>query len=492
MTSTAQKLLWRSTDDGLKPFVVEDGRQDIDVHWAAQEGSQKAFLSCPVFECLLSGNRGGGKTDCLLMDFLQHVGKGYGRAWRGILFRRTYPELEDVMAKAEGLFSVAFPDAVYNRVKATWHFPGGESLRFRQFMRASDYWSYHGHAYQWIGWEELTNWPMDDCYRSMFSCCRSPVKGIPLKVRSTANPYGTGHSWVKDRFRLPTTGRVGQIIRDSLDDRGKPEPPRVAIESKLAENKVLLAADPGYIDRIAASASNPEQLKAWIDGSWDIVAGGMFGDLWDKNVHIIEPFEIPDSWTIMRGFDWGSSKPFSVGWWAKSDGTDAGGRSWVRGDMIRINEWYGWNNKPNTGLRMLASDIAKGIVEREEKWDIHHRVEPGPADSSIFDEENGDCIATDMQEEGVIWMRADKRPGSRKQGWEQFRKMMKGSLGAAPRENPGLYIFKGRCEQFKRTVPVLARDEKDLDDVDTDAEDHIADESRYVIRGSVEGDSGVW
>lgn len=325
----------------------------------------------------------------------------------------------------------------------------------------------------------------------MFSCCRSPIVGIPKKIRATTNPYGIGHSWVKHRFRLPIEGVVGPIIRDSIDDRGKPEPPRVVIHSSLRENKVLLAADPDYIDRIAASATNPEQLKAWIDGSWDIVAGGMFDDLWDPKVHIIEPFEIPDSWTIKRGFDWGSSAPFSVGWWAESDGTEAGGRSWVRGDLISINEWYGWNKKPNKGLRMLASDIAKGIVEREKQWGIHERVEPAPADSSIFDEENGDCVATDMEDEGVIWMRADKRPGSRKQGWEQFRKRLKGSKGH-PRENPGLFIFKGRCDQFKRTIPVLPRHEKDLDDVDTEAEDHIADETRYVIRGAVGGDAGVW
>ncbi|MGI9434821.1 MAG: terminase [Geminicoccaceae bacterium] len=490
MPST-QSLEWRSVDDGLAPFLIQKGEPDRQVEWAAQPGSQAAFLDCPVFECLLEGNRGGGKTESLLMDFAQHVGQGYGRAWRGILFRRTYPELEDVMGKAEGLFSIAFPDAKNNLGKSFWEWPTGEKLFFRQFIKPGDYWKYHGHGYPWIAWEELTNWPSPDCYKSMFSCCRSPVKGIPKKVRATTNPYGVGHSWVKHRFRLPFVGGVGPIIRDSLDDRGKPEPPRVAIHSALSENKVLLAADPHYIDRIAASANNPEQLKAWIDGSWDIVAGGMFDDLWNPAVHMIEPFAIPDTWTISRSFDWGSSKPFSVGWWAESDGCDAGGRSWVRGDLIRIGEWYGWAGKPNVGVRMLAADVAKGIIEREEKMGIADRVGPGPADSSIFDEENGNCIATDMQDEGVIWMRADKRPGSRKHGWEQFRKRLQHAKGVG-REEPGLFIFSGRCEQFKRTVPVLPRCEKDLDDVDTEAEDHIADEARYMIRGPVGGDAGVW
>ena len=121
-------------------------------------------------------------------------------------------------------------------------------------------------------------------------------------------------------------------------------------------------------------------------------------------------------------------------------------------------------------------------------------MHPGPADSSIFDEENGNCVATDMQDEGVIWLHADKRAGSRKQGWEQMRKRLQHAkrVRGEPREYPGLFVFKGRCEQFERTVPSLPRDEKDPDDVDTNAEDHIGDETRYMIRGPIGASAGVW
>jgi hypothetical protein len=166
-------------------------------------------------------------------------------------------------------------------------------------------------------------------------------------------------------------------------------------------------------------------------------------------------------------------------------------RSTVRGDIFRIAEWYGWNGKPNEGVRMLASDIAQGIVERELKMGIYGRVRPGPADSSIFDVVNGVSIANDMQKPiridgkkypGVSWERADKSPGSRKNGWQNIRRMLKGAYRPpiGVREQPGMFAFQ-TCDQFLRTFPVLPRDDKDPDDVDTDAEDHNGDETRYRI-----------
>lgn len=466
--------------------------------WFPQEGSQDMFLRCPLFEVLYEGTRGPGKTDALIMDFCQFVGRGFGEDWKGILFRQTYPQLVDVISKTKKWIPKMFAGAKYNASEHYWTFPDGEMLYLRQFNKEDDYWNFHGHEYPWIGWEELCNWPTDTGYKRMMSCCRSTNKEMPRRYRSTTNPYGPGHNWVKLRFRLP--GSRFEPIMDSRDEDGKLEPPRVAIHGSIFENKILLAADPEYIDKIRASARNKAELSAWLKGSWDIVAGGMFDDVWDQRVHVLRAFKIPANWRIDRSFDWGSSKPFSVGWWAESDGSDvqmADGtwRSTVRGDVFRIAEWYGWNNKPNEGLRMLAVDIAKGIVEREIKMGIYGRVRAGPADSSIYDVENGVSIGLDMEKKvrlddgrtynGVKFVPADKRPGSRKTGWELMRKMFKDAKKPEQgiRENPGLYIFSN-CQHFIRTVPVLPRDEKDMDDVNTDAEDHIADETRYRVRSS--------
>lgn len=492
----------RDREERVAPLV-----KGQKVVWYPQPGSQTDFLQCPIFEVLFHGTRGPGKTDALLWAFAQHVGKGFGAAWTGIIFRQSYPQLADVQAKSEKWFRQVFPNAKFNRTKMMWEWPTGEKLLLRHMARPEDYWNYHGHEYPFIGFEELTNWAMPDCYTSMFACCRCSTPGVPRMIRATTNPYGPGHNWVKDRFKLHGQWWKTVIILDAKDEEGREEPPRCAIHGHIDENKILLAADPHYKQTIIASASNKAMAAAWLSGSWDIIAGGMFGDVWRQGINILPRFEIPDQWRIDRSFDWGSSKPFSVGWWAESDGSDVNipGKGWmstVRGDLFRVNEWYGFNGRPNEGLTMLATEVAKGIVERELAWGWRRkegsqelsRVKPGPADSSIYDVENGMSIGMDMEKpvrignimyRGVSWTRADKRPGSRKAGWEVVRKMMKQAHPnqGRPRELPGLFVMD-HCQQFIRTVPVLPRDDKDMDDVDTNAEDHIGDETRYRVRST--------
>ncbi|MBL4557595.1 MAG: hypothetical protein JKP98_12470 [Rhodobacteraceae bacterium] len=141
---------------------------------------------------------------------------------------------------------------------------------------------------------------------------------------------------------------------------------------------------------------------------------------------------------------------------------------------------------------MLAVDVSKGIIERERALFPGRRIFSGPADTSIFDVVNGVSIALDMASRvrlssgvvvpGTEWLRADKSSGSRKTGWEMMRKMMSNAQpSAAGREKPGLFVFDN-CDQFIRTVPVLPRSDKDPDDIDSTAEDHIADEARYRVR----------
>lgn len=487
----------RHVADELKPY---DPQTNEAAAWAVQRGSQELFINCRTFEVLYTGNRGGGKTACLLMDFAQHVGQGLGADWKGILFRHTYRELKDVVDKSRAIFPVIWPDAKFNETKMTWTWETGEQMLLGYMEHEKDYLSYHGHAYPWIGWEELTTWPDSSCYTRMMSCCRSANPRVPRKIRCTTNPYGPGFSWVKLRFQLPLQpGQIfGALIKD--DETGD----RRAINSDLRENLVLLNANPDYMKILRASARNPSELAAWLHGSWDITSGGMFDDIWlrVKDAMVLPPFQIPPSWRIDRSFDWGSSKPFSVGWWAQSDGSTVvlpGGRllGTLPGDIFRIKEWYGWDGKnANRGLRMLAKDISKGIIEKELNWGIHDRVRRGIADASIFDDTNGNCIARDMEEgveihgaryRGVYFDPADKRSGTRKQGWEQVRKMMSAVLPVdsdgkpIPREEPGLFVTS-ECSQFIRTVPTIPRDDDDLDDVNTESEDHVADEVRYRCR----------
>jgi hypothetical protein len=365
-----------------------------------------------------------------------------------------------------------------------WVWPDGEVLFLSYMEKESDYNIYHGHNYAWVGWEELTRWPTDTMYKRMMSCNRSPDKRIPLKYRATSNPAGPGHNWVKQRFGLPgdESAILGEVIREPH------KPARVAIRSRLSENIALMEADPYYVEKIAEAASSTAERAAWVEGSWDIVAGGLFQDLWTPEVHVVDTLpitEIPAAWYIDRSYDHGQSKPFSVGWWAESNGDpiEYDGKVYgrVRGDLFRIREWYGWTGEPNKGVRMMPGDIAQGIVDREEDWGLVGRVRPGPADSAIFDDyEPGKSVAGEMAKRGVRWVPSGKGKHSRSHGWQRLRTLMHGSIKLINgyREQPGLFVCRN-CNHFLRTVPSLPLSEVDMDDVDTEAEDHVADEVRY-------------
>lgn len=498
--------------------------------WAPLAGSQTLALSCPAHIILYHGTRGPGKTDSQLMRFRRRVGQGYGRHWRGVIFDREYKNLDDLVSKSMRWFPEFKDGARFLSSKSDyrWVWPTGEELLFRTVRRDTDYWGYHGQEFPFIGWNELTKYPADTLFDAMMSCNRSSFRPedfpvydedgeflyllpeIPLEVFATCNPYGAGHNWVKKRFI--DKAKMGEIFSKSVNvfnprtqKREDVVKTQVHLFGSYRENKYL---SPEYVAELE-TISDPNKRKAWLGGSWDVLAGGMFDDLWDKPTHVIRPFVIPYGWRIDRSFDYGSSKPFSVGWWAESDGSDyqRDDGTWVstvKGDLFRIAEWYGWTGKANTGLRMLATDISSGILEREIAMRIHTRVKPGPADNSIWDVENGNSIAADMLKDvkfqdgqrhrGIEWIRSDKSPGSRKRGWEKIRVYLSGAMAKRfvkedgtivpiPRDKPGIFVFSN-CKQFIDQIPLLPRDEEDPDDIDTEVEDHIADEARYRVMSS--------
>ena len=432
--------------------------------WAPQPGSQEVFLACPVFEALYDGTRGPGKTDALLMDFAQDVGKGLGASWKGVLFREESTQLEDVISKSLKWFSQMFPEARYiGHPQNKWVWPTGEQLLFRHMRVAKDYWKYHGHEYPWIGWEELTNWATAECYDSMKACCRSSDPRVPRKYRASCNPFGVGHHWVKARFVDPAP--AGVPVQDKSGNW------RVRIHGRLAENKFLVENDPQYVRRLEA-IEDENKRKAWLDGSWDIIAGGFF-DRWDRDKHVVKPFTIPEHWLRFASFDWGYARPFSVGWWSvASEAYEHQSGLIPRGAMIRYREWYGKSSDANEGIRMDAEDVADGIAGRTKE-----KLSYSIADPSIFSQDGGPSIGERMAARGAVFRRADNKRVSRRGaqgGWDQMRARMRGED-----DRPMIYCFES-CIDSIRTIPVLIHDENNLEDLDSEMEDHAADEWRYA------------
>jgi hypothetical protein len=449
--------------------------------WVPHEGSQKKFMQCPIWECLLCGNRGGGKTDVLLMDFLQDVDKGYGPDYRGLILREATTELEDVIAKTKKWIPQIFPSAKFNNSKKVWLFEKGETLRLSYARTEEDYWQYHGSEIPFIGWEELTNWPFPDLYLKLMSINRSSNTKVPRKYRATCNPSGPGNAWVKERFI--DMGPAGKVFTDEYGQK------RTYIVSSLEENKILLEADPTYQAKLLALTEGNKMLRdAWILGSWDLLIGGFFTDVWDKEKQVLDPFPIPKSWRLTRSFDWGSSKPWAVTYGFETNGEQPRA-SWVpylpKGTIIIPNEIYGWTGKVNEGDQATSEEIAKRVLSVDKALFTEYGIKcyPGPADTSIWEVRDGTSIANNMSTYGCRWTKAYKGSGSRISGWALVRQMLNAAKMESL-ESPHLHFFSA-ARNHLRTLPMLQRDTSKPEDIDTDLEDHCADSLRYLLSRKV-------
>jgi hypothetical protein len=429
--------------------------------WSPQPGPQADAIAatwCP--ELFYGGAAGGGKSDFLLGDFLQDV-PTYGKYWRGIIFRRTYSELEELQSRATEIYPAT--GAVWNEQKHTWKWPNGATLKMRYAESNRDVLRYQGHQYTWIGWDELTQWATLWCYRYLRSRLRS-AHNVPTKrIRAAGNPGGAGHLEVKAYFIDPAPPFTPINDNETGMDR-------MFIPAKLKDNRALVDNDPGYAGRLRGLGG--QLAKAMLDGDWNIIEGAFFNTWGPRNV--VRPFEIPLDWTRFRSFDWGSAKPFSVGWWAVAgDETVIDEQRIPRGALVRYREWYGSTGKPNEGLKMTAEAVAQGILKRDNGDKIAYAV----ADPAIHTADGGPSIAERMFNEGLRWRRADNARvarGGAMGGWDQMRARITGDD-----DGPGLVVFS-TCRDFIRTVPVLQHDQNRPEDLDTDGEDHVGDETRYA------------
>ncbi len=502
------------------------------VVWKPLPGSQSLALSCPCDEILYEGTRGPGKTAAQLARFRRLVGAGYGSFWRGVILDLEYKDLADLIVQSKRMFG-AFNDGakfLSSPSDLKWVWPTGEELLLRYGKREEDYWKFHGQEIPFQGWNELTKQKDSKFYESMFSCRRSSFRPedyplpngqllppIPLETFATTNPFGIGHNWVKRRFiESVKRGTVQRHTQTIFNPQTQQEEDitltRVAIHGSWRENPYL---DPGYIAMLH-NITDPNKKKAWVEGSWDVTAGGRFDHLWREEIHAIEPFKIPSSWRVDRAHDWGESKPFSNLWFAESDGApvqvDGRQYNYPAGSLFLIGEWYGCpKDQLNEGLNMPSTDVGRGVAWIDKQMtgkagdeespeglkegqlnilsSICNEVLPGPADSAIFNTgDNELSIGDKMAKAGCRWKEADKRPGSRINGASLFCDMLKAALDAKKKESgmpeePAFYVFN-HCRGWMSRVPTLPRDTKKTDDVDTDAEDHDWDATRYRVLNS--------
>lgn len=436
----------------------------IDRHivFCPHPGPQTAFVQSPVFETIFGGARGGGKTFACLGEFIIH-GQTYGPLAKGLFLRRTREALKDAIREAKTLYRGI---ADWKATKNEFHFHNGAVLIFNYLDRDDDADQYQGHQYTRVYVEELTQFPDPAPIKKMFATLRS-ANGVPCQFRATCNPGGAGHSWVKARYV-----DIGpfNIVTDA-----ETKLKRVFIPAKIADNPTLLINDPDYINRLRLSGS--EQLvKAWLDGDWSIIDGAFFTE-WSSK-HILPHKAVMDAattdWRYFMSGDWGSARPFAFGWYAIiPDDTWIADKKIPRGALIRIREYYGMKpGEYNVGVKLPAELVGRTIVELTEEKLLY-----GVLDPAAFRQDGGPSIAERLASLGARFRPADNKRVARAGsfgGWDMCRFRLIGDNGA-----PMFYCTEN-SPHFIRTIPVLQHDKQRMEDLDTESEDHIADEWRYA------------
>ena len=461
-----------------------------NVIWKPQP-KQLKFLERSEYEVLYGGAAGGGKSEALLMEALRQVHIPH---YRGIIFRKTYPQLTELIDRSQTLYSLAFPRARYNDSRHCWIFPSGAKIYFGAMQHTKDRTNYQGKRYDFIGFDELTHFTWEE-YSYMFSRNRpsknprSSQKTI-CYIRATTNPGGVGHGWVKSRFidaaepgqriveerevRLPD-GSVKKMLRD-----------RVFIPATIFDNQALLEENPNYLGSLALLPE--KERNALLYGEWDTFEGQYFTEFRTEPdtarckqagvsvaeakergmfTHVIEPLDMASgsrrSWTILRGYDFGYAKPFSCAWYAVDyDGT-----------LYRIMELYGCTDVPNEGVKWTPDQQFREIarIEREHPW-LRGKNIIGIADPAIWDKSRGESIYDTACRYGVYFTPGDHE---RIPGWMQCHYRLQFDDNGYPR----FYVF-ANCKHFIRTIPLMMYSSTKPEDIDSDLEDHIADEWRYV------------
>lgn len=429
-------------------------------------------------------------TDCAIGKQIYGAMR-YGSDWNGLFIRKNYKYFADIRRRLQQLIRAGLPAELVGPAQGTNYlrFQNGANVTLTVIESLEKAEFFQGQSFQLVVIEEACQFSYIDPMIEMLKGCLRSAAGVPTSMFLTANPGGSGHSQVRSRF-MPEGSKPGQIIDDGFGMQS------VFIASSVEDNKILCENDPEYVN-LLRSIKDPILRRAWLEGDWDVVLGGFFGDVWNKFKHVVPDFRPPGHWPRIVGMDWGSSTPFSIGWYCVADGETsvslAGvSRVFPKGALIRFHEWYGCPRnsvtgriEANVGLRMASEDVASRMVDLEQRmpWLLGTTTRIDRiADPSIFAEKDGPSIAEKMAMKGIVWRKGENK---RISGWDTMRKLLQGRVISrtyrdmedgtreveSEQREPMLYFTEG-CTHMVRTLPEVERDLLNIEDVDDSGEDH--------------------
>jgi len=346
-----------------------------------------------------------------------------------------------------------------------WVAPSGARLWMSYLDRDDDVLRYQGLAFSWIGFDELTQWATPFEWNYMRSRLRTASSDLPIYMRATTNPGGPGHGWVKKMFIDPapygktfdaTNIETGEVLKYPAghSKAGQALFKRKFIPARLSDNPYLSREG----DYEAMLLSLPEQQRRQLlEGDWDIKEGAAFTEF-NRDIHVVEPFHIPNNWVKFRSCDYGYGSFSGVLWFAVSPSEQ----------LIVYRELY--------VSKVLATDLADMINELEAE---DGNMKYGVLDSSLWHKrgDTGPSLAEQMIMRGCRFRPSDRSKGSRVSGKNEIhRRLQVDEYTEEPR-----IVFFDTCTNMVSQLPAIPLDKKNPEDVDTRAEDHLYDALRYGI-----------
>jgi hypothetical protein len=453
---------------------------------------QEELFAASEDEILYGGAAGGGKTWAIVMDPVRYV--AYSK-FTGIIFRRTYPELEgSVMPTAWEIYPYA--GGVYVDQKKTWRFPSGASIRMG-FMEHKEHWrKYQGHQYCYQGFDELTNFLLQQ-FRMIHAWNRSKQEGIRAYRRAASNPGGVGHSWVKEYFVEPCPQQKDGPERYSevanihwqpyrpgptfaaYNDRTRQILTRKFIPSRVFDNEDLLRNNPQYLATLLGLP--PDQRRALLEGDWDVYEG-MFFERWRNEIHELEYFQRAESWPVIGAIDYGNETVLEV---ATKD---------YHGNIVYFVEHYTKSKAPEERADAMADVLLqhelhniKIIYDTNMDYALPYypggQLAPIKIFRDIFQARMGKKAprlvvvskhSTDKRNYRVVTNEAFKNHLN----WQRDEE---GKLSKKPK----LYVYRKGCPRLCRDIPQLVHDpdsEEGMDFIhDGDVDDHTYDAAKMVL-----------
>jgi hypothetical protein len=422
----------------VPPSLATEAQEEVI--FKANEGPQEDFLAAGETDVLYGGAAGGGKSYAMLVDPLRYAHRS---AHRGLILRRSMPELRELIDKSRELYPKAFQGCKYREVEKLWTFPSGAKIEFGFLERDADVYRYQGQAYSWIGFDEITHLPTEFAWNYLASRLRTTDPDIVPYMRCTANPGGVGATWVKKRYIDPIPPNESFEGADGLT--------RKFIPARLQDNPFL--ASDGRYERML-KALPPTQRQQLLEGNWDVSEGAAFTEF-TPVLHVVTPFEIPINWERVKGIDYGYASESACVWGAldPEDGT-----------LIIYRELY------KKGL--LGTELAEMLtnMEIEDPFSV-----AGVLDTACWSRTGttGPTVGETLLRAGHKLRRADK---NRVQGKIQIHEYLKVTQSGRPR----LQIFN-TCPNLIRELQSIPLDKSNPEDVNTHAPDHAYDALRYLI-----------